>query len=444
MVIIKQCLMLLQSLLLFCFISQPLYAQVAPDPALLAEIMQIKAFDNHAHPWRAVNEGEVDNEWDALIPDSLEDAPSPLRLRPDNPEYVAAWRALYGYKYDDMSAAHLAELRAAKLRMAREQGDRYPAWVLDQLNIATMNANRVAMGRGLSAPRYLWVSYVDALMLPLNNAQAMRATPDFRAFYPPEERLLKRYLADLQINSLPATLDDYLAKVVTPTLERQRRAGAVAVKFETAYLRPLGFADPPADAARRVYAQYAKGGEPAPDEYKALQDYIFRHIAREAGRLGLAVHIHTGAGVGGYYNISGGNPMLLEPLFNDAALRKTNFVLIHGGWPYAKLTTSLFSKPNVYADFSAQTFVLYPRELGATIRNWLEFAPEKVLFGTDAFALTPEVGWEEVGWLTNQTARRALALALTGMMQDGEITRARARELAHMVLHDNAAKLYKQ
>jgi hypothetical protein len=28
------------------------------------------------------------------------------------------------------------------------------------------------------------------------------------------------------------------------------------------------------------------------------------------------------------------------------------------------------------------------------------------------------------------------------MMQDGEITRERALKLAHMVLHDNAAKLY--
>jgi hypothetical protein len=35
-----------------------------------------------------------------------------------------------------------------------------------------------------------------------------------------------------------------------------------------------------------------------------------------------------------------------------------------------------------------------------------------------------------------------LGLALTGMMQDGEISRARAVELAHMVLFDNAANLY--
>ena len=31
---------------------------------------------------------------------------------------------------------------------------------------------------------------------------------------------------------------------------------------------------------------------------------------------------------------------------------------------------------------------------------------------------------------------------LTGMLQDGQVTRARALELARMVLHDNAAKLY--
>lgn len=99
------------------------------------------------------------------------------------------------------------------------------------------------------------------------------------------------------------------------------------------------------------------------------------------------------------------------------------------------------SKPNVYADFSGQTFLLYPRELSEILRSWLESYPDKILFGTDAFAFGPEVDWGEVGWLSNTTARQALALALTGMMNDGEITRERAVELARMVLHDNAAKL---
>jgi predicted TIM-barrel fold metal-dependent hydrolase len=423
--------------------TPPTRAQTEADPALATEIEKIKAIDNHAHPIRALSEGEEDREFDALIPDELEPSPLPLKLRPDNPEFVAAWRALYGYAHDDMSEPHLRDVVEAKKRTMREKGDDYPVWLLDRLGIETMLGNRIAMGRGLTAPRFRWVTYVDALILPLDTTSARRINPDYAAFYPPEERLLRRYLSDLKLSEIPATLRGYLSQVVTPTLERQKSGGALAVKFEAAYLRALDFAEANEAEAARVYARYARGvGKPSIAEYEPLQNFLFRYIAREAGRLGLAVHIHTGMGVGGYYGIAGGNPMLLEPAFNDPALRKTAFVLIHGGWPFDKQTAALLGKPNVYADFSAQTLVRYPRELSETIRRWLEFAPEKVLFGTDAFALTPEVGWEEVGWLSARTGREALALALTGMLRDGEITRGRASELARMVLRDNAARLY--
>jgi uncharacterized protein len=176
-------------LLLF---AAPTGAQLQADPALVAEIEKIKAIDNHAHPIRALSEGEEDREFDALIPDELEPAPLPLKLRPDNPEYVAAWRALHGYTHDDMSAAHLREVVEAKKRTMREKGDDYPLWVLDRLGIETMLGNRVAMGRGLAAPRFRWVTYDDALMLPLDTASERRVNPDYAAFYPPEERLLKR------------------------------------------------------------------------------------------------------------------------------------------------------------------------------------------------------------------------------------------------------------
>ena len=417
-------------------------AQTEVDRSLADEIFKIRAIDHHAHPMRATREGEEDREFDALIPDVLEPAPLPVRLRPDNPEFVGAWRSLWGYRHDDMTDAHLRELDETKRRATREHGDGHPAWVLDQLNIEVMFANRVAMGRGLTPQRFRWVAFDDALMLPLSSEAVRKENPDYAAFYPGEDSLLKRYLSELKLTAIPATLREYTARVVTPTLERQKRDGAVAVKFEAAYLRPLDFGNPSEAEAARVYARFARGGAPTAPEYKPLQDFLFRYIAREAGRLGLAVHIHTGAGVGGYYGIAGGSPMLLEPVFNDPGLRKTNFVLIHGGWPFADQTAALLLKPNVYADFSAQTFVRTPHALAATLRGWLETVPEKVLFGTDAFVLTPEVGWEEVGWLSNKPGREALAVALTGMMRDGEITRARASELARMVMHDNAAKLY--
>ncbi|PYS76895.1 MAG: amidohydrolase [Acidobacteria bacterium] len=417
-------------------------AQVEVDRSLADEIFKIRAIDHHAHPLRATREGEEDKEYDALAPDVLEPSPLPVRLRPDNPEFIGAWRDFWGYHFDDMAEAHLREVVETRRRAAREQAEGYPAWVLDHLNIEVMFANRVAMGRGLTPQRFRWVAFDDALMLPLSSETVRKANPDYAAFYPGEDSLLKRYLSELKITAVPSTLREYMARVVTPTLERQKRAGAVAVKFEAAYLRPLDFADASEGEAARAYARYARGGAPTAAEYKPLQDFLFRYIAREAGRLGMAVHIHTGAGVGGYYGITGGSPMMLEPAFNDPTLRKTNFVLIHGGWPFADQTAALLLKPNVYADFSAQTFVRTPRALAATLRGWLETVPEKVMFGTDAFAITPEVGWEEVGWLSNKTGREALAIALTGMMRDGEVTRERASEIARMVMRDNAARLY--
>src|SRR5213593_2158 len=426
-----------------CLLAFPVGAQTRADVGLVSEISKIKAIDNHAHPLKYVAAGEKpDNEYDALPLEAIEAFPLPLRLTPTNPEFIRAWHDLYGYAYDDMSETHVAELLKIKQRVLDERGDKFPAWVLDQLNIETMFANRVAMGRGLTSPRFRWVAFDDALIFPLNNAAAMRFNQDYKGFFPGEEKLLKRYLSDLKLGALPISLAAYLKTIVTPTLEHQKRNGAVAIKFEAAYLRKLDFDNPAESTARAIYARYVRAGEPPASGYKALQDFLFYYIAREAGRIGLAVHIHGIEGAGGFYRQSGSNPLLLESVFNDLSLRKTNFVVVHGGYPFTKEMGSLMSKPNVYADFSAQTFFTYPRELSEILRNWLEFYPDKVLFGTDAFSFGPEVDWGEVAWLSNTTARQALALALTGMMNDGEITRERGLELARMVLRENAIKVY--
>ncbi|MBZ5510179.1 MAG: amidohydrolase [Acidobacteriia bacterium] len=422
-------------------------AQTQPDPVLLAEIQKIKAIDNHTHVMKVVEPGQQDTEFDALPCDPLEPSGAPTMTRADNPAFLKAWKELYGYPYDDAAPQHLRVLTAAKEKVRRQQGENFPTWVLDRLGIETMLANRVAMGPGLTPPRFRWVPYDDALLFPLNNA-AMADTPDRKIFFAREEALLKRYASDLQIKRLPVSLDEYVSRIVLPTLQRQKKAGAVAVKFEAAYLRALDFAPAPHDAAASIYFRQMGDARPsslipAPTkaEYKILQDYLFHVIAAEAGRLGMPVHLHTGAGCGGYFQIGGANPLLLEADLDDPVLRKTNFVLLHAGWPFTRETAFLMGKSNVWADTS-EGWMISPHELANYMRSWMEWYPEKILFGTDLYAATPEIGWEEVGWQTSQGARWALAVALAGMIEDGEITRARALELAHMVLHDNAAKLY--
>jgi len=430
---------ILMSLSLFGQVNQ----QLMPDPGLLEEINQIKAIDNHSHPPALDNAGQPDDDFDALPCDPLEPTAAGLMFREDNPVYIKAWQTMFGYKYNDASPEHVKQLLAAKEKVKQREGENYPNWVLDQLGIESELANRVAMGRGLKPPRFRWVPFDDTLLFPLNNSSLKAQSPDRKIFFGREEMVFQRYLKQLKLNGTPPTLAAYTAKVVTPLLQLQRKNGAVAIKFEAAYLRSLNFAPAREADAARVYASYIHAGVPSDAEYKTLQDYLLRYIAREAGRLGMAVHFHTGGGCGGYFAMEGSNSLLLDSLFNDPALRKTNFVMLHGGaGGFEGLVAYLLMKPNVYADFSEQTWMTSPHHIASSIRFMLEFYPEKVMFGTDLYPFDPQVSWEETGYQTSTAGRTALAIALTGMWQDKEITRQQASAIARMVMHDNAAKLY--
>jgi predicted TIM-barrel fold metal-dependent hydrolase len=116
--------------------------------------------------------------------------------------------------------------------------------------------------------------------------------------------------------------------------------------------------------------------------------------------------------------------------------------MIHGGWPFTREITALLAKPNAYLDFSQQSLMLDPPLLAQTIREWLSYVPEKVMFATDAYPFSDELGWEEAGWIAAKRGREALGIALTGMIRDGSVTRDRAKELARLVMRENARKLY--
>jgi len=427
-----------------CVMSLAALGAQTPDPTLMARINAIKAIDNHSHPPKVVSPGERDDEFDALPCDPLEPTNAGLMTRTDNPEYLAAWKDLWRYQYADRDSAHVQSLVRLKMQARAEHGDGYPSWILDKLGIDVEIANRIALGRGLDDTHHRWVPFDDALLFPLDNAALAAESPDRKFFFSREDMLQRRYRGELGVAALPATLAEYTARVVTPELERQKKAGAVAIKFEAAYLRALDFAPADERAAAATYAAGARGAMPDTEAYRHLQDWLFHYIALEAGRLNLPVHIHTGAGCGSYFSLRGANPLLLEPVLNDPTLRSTTFVLLHGGAvAYTREIAYLLMKPNVYTDMSQQTWMESPRQLASVLRYWLEWYPDKVLFGTDLYPTgSTAIDWEEIGWQTTHAAREALAIALTGMMNDHEVTRGRAMEIARGVLRGNALKLY--
>ncbi len=413
------------------------------DRELAALIAATPAIDNHAHPVLPPPNDTTDRDFDALPVDSMEPQTDVLAWRADNPQLARAWQALWGFQgTPPLDAAGMQQLAVARARVKAREGTHFADWVLAQAGIGTMLANRVQMGPGMAPPSFRWVPYVDALLFPLDNTALAAQNPDRGLFFPLEDRVRVRYLQAVGLSSIPATLPEYLSQVVTPTLERQHAGGAIAAKFEIAYLRSFDFADPsPADAAR-VYAQYRGSAPPNAASYKLLQDFLFRYIALECGRLGMPIHFHTMSGGGGFFHIAGDNPLLLEPIFNDPRLRKTRFVMLHGGWPFVREAGSLLQKPNVFLDLSQESLTFPPRTLATWLREWLETFPDKVLFGTDGYPYSDAMGWEESTWIAASNARQALGLALTGMLRDGEINRARANQIALEVLRDNAKTLY--
>jgi uncharacterized protein len=402
---------------------------------LLPQIERIRLFDHHAHP-AFPDDADVD-----IAPPPP--GGSPLRLREDNPETSAAARALFGFPFADMKGTHAKWLADKKAALKRQHpGAAYFNDILDRLGIETSMANRVAMAPYLDPARFKWVFFVDCFMFPFDNSALAARNGDEAVYMPLQTKLRQQYQQALGLTSLPPTFADYLS-LVSRSLEANQKRGGVAVKFEASYFRSLFFADPTRDRVGSIYDQYRSGGVPSFDEYTAFQDFIFRHIVTEAGRLHLPVHIHTSVGGGDYFNIRGVNVLNLENVLRDPRYSATTFVLIHGGYPFDRQAILLTWMKNVYLDSSATELMLYPTEFKNVLRQWLETFPEKVTFGTDAFPYNDALGVEEVYWIGVQTSRTALAAALAEMVAAREITESRAMAIARGYLHDNAAALYK-
>jgi predicted TIM-barrel fold metal-dependent hydrolase len=402
---------------------------------LLPQIEKIPLFDHHAHPG-FFDDRDVDAM--AAPPGS-----SALRSRDTNPELIAAAKALFGYPYNDFSSDHAKWLVQKKAELKKSRGNAYFSDILDKLNIERGVANRAMMADYLDPKRFLWVFFADAFMWPFDNQRETNRNPDEKVYIPLQEKMLHRWMKQENVDKLPPDFAGYLS-LVTRTLEDNQKKGGIAMKFEVAYFRPTKFADPTREQAEAVYAHYVNGGVPSDQEYRIFQDYIFRYLVTEGGRLHLPVHIHSAVGIGDYFNLSEGNIFNLENILRDPRYSSTMFVMIHGGYPYEREAIWLAAAKNVYMDSSLMDILMYPSEFAHTLKQWLETFPDKITFGTDSFPYNETLGAEESYWLGVQSARTALAAALAEMISEGELNEAQALQMAHGYLHDNAVGIYEQ
>ena len=401
---------------------------------LLKRVDQIPIYDNHSH---ATFPDDSDMDAMAAAPDES----SVLRLRDDNPEFVAAAKSLFGYPYEDFQPEHAKWLIDKKKAAEAAGGTAYWDSILDKLNVEICLANRVALAPYLDPKRFHWVFFVDSFLYPFDNHGQIAKNGDMAVYIPLQEKVLARYLVQEARKFAPHDLADYEA-FVRQTLADNQKKGGVAIKFEAAYFRSLYFSDPPREKAEAIYAKYAGGGVPSEEEYRTFQDYIFRVLIDQAGKLHLPVHFHSAVGIGDYFSLRNGNPLNLENVVRDPRYKNVKFVLIHGGYPYTLDMIWMTASKNVYTDSSLMGYYVYPSELKNILKQWISLYPEKIMFGSDAFPFNDAVGAEETYWLAARSARTAIAAALAELVSEGAFSEGKALQLARMYLHDNAAKLY--
>ncbi len=397
---------------------------------LAAVLDPVLAIDTHTHLLRP-------GEFDPVLATKM-----PLLLRSTHPWFPSLLKARFGITVQPAdSASSLGAIATARAAMVKRLGE-HGYWMdhLDYIHteIALVNANSRQL---IDDKRLRWVPHASTLLYPLPADHLMARSPSHKADITGAQKDLQGFLRDARLTAAPPDLAAYV-RFIDDTLRRWQKQGAVAVKFYDAYLRTLRIADVPETQAADLYAK-GRTTPLARDEYLALQDFLWRHILLEAGKITLPVHIHSSLGVPPFLRSLESDVRNLEDVLADPKFFGTPIVLIHGGGPWHEIAIYLALKPNVWVDISSMGFLYPVPDFADVLRKYLLFAPEKVLYGTDASSYPSVPGGADVQHLMlSRATRDALYLALAGLVRDGVIDQERAVEMGRGVLRENARRLY--
>lgn len=397
---------------------------------LAAALEPIHAIDTHTH---LLGSGKFNPTLDQI---------APLMNRSSHLWLPSIIKARFGVTVDPSDwTSGIVAISSARAAMIKRLGE--SGYWLDHLDytkteIALVNSNSREL---VDDKRLRWVPQATTLLYPLPADALIARSPTHKTDIANIQKQLQGFLKDGGIDAVPRDLAGYL-EVVDDTVRRWQRQGAVAVKFYDAYLRTLRIADVPEAHASALFAK----GATAPlsrDEYLAVQDFLWRHILLEAGKINLPVHIHSSLGVPPFLRSLESDVRNLEDVLTDPKFFATPVVLIHGGGPWHEIAAYLAMKPHVWVDISSIGFLSPVPDFADILRVYLLFAPQKVLYGTDAASYPSQPGGADVQHLVlSRATRDALYLALAGLVRDGVIEEPRAIEMGRGVLRDNARRLY--
>lgn len=215
-----------------------------------------------------------------------------------------------------------------------------------------------------------------------------------------------------------------------------RQEGFAGVKCHLAERVGLGIEEVPDSRAETAFSG-ARAGDPR--AFKEMYAALFAATLLQCQDLGVPVHLHTGC-TGGLWDgiVSDADPFLLVPFIRRPKFLPTRIVFLHAAYPWLQHAAELAHVfPHVWVDMSWTTPWASLR-LAECYRDVMGIAPlSKVIFGSGGHDAP------EIAWLAAKSAKIALGECLGDGVRLGLMSLPQAEKTGRMVLHDNAARLYR-
>lgn len=271
--------------------------------------------------------------------------------------------------------------------------------------LATMDSETAALERGLFEP----LLRIDDLL--------GRQGSSGRLSWPNAEDAFRTRVA----------VPDDLGAMVGRSFDLAARTGVRSIKQAQAYRRSLDFDPPDASEVPQLFPAATVTGQR--EAVRKLQNHILGLVLERASAVDMPMQVHTGMA-----NLPDSNPVLLQGTLRRYP--KVRFVLLHC-YPYLSEAAYLARTfPNVYLD-TAWLVLQSPGTLAKALSEWIGFVPHtKIFLSGDATSVEEAYGAAMMN-------REVLASVLDDKIARGEMSLPLAQEVAHCLLHRNAAEFYR-
>ena len=324
---------------------------------------------------------------------------------------ILAFQALFDFPDETLTASNWLPL-SEQIQAANERPDWYAEVLHRQANIPVIlrvqgdEPDPYAITREFFAPLIIFDKWILATAHEEREALAQ------------------------QVKGSASTLSAYLEALDRAFQEAQTR-NAVGIKSMLAYQRTLEHTQPTRAEAERLFNQKRL----SESEAKIFQDFMAHSVAERAGVFGFSYQLHVGYGSWQGNITRQANPLLLNSLIE--AHRQTQFVLLHGGYPFiGEMGTLAKNHPNVFIECGWLAYIA-PGAYRTALSEWLDSVPANKLLAFSADCLHIE---QTYGALL--LTRYLLSQMLVDKIDRDNWSEALAKVVAERLLYRNAQELY--